>query len=109
VLDLWFAGWSAGEEARVTTAVGESPVVVPWLEVVSAFIERDFDKAAAQLDSMAAISGAALARLWAGEWLVEQGRHAEAAAQLERALPFWRSVGGRRYLHRCESLLAAAS
>jgi class 3 adenylate cyclase/tetratricopeptide (TPR) repeat protein len=109
LLDVWFAAWSAGEEARVTTAVGESPVVVPWLDVVSAFIERDFDKAAAQLESMAAISGAALARLWAGEWLVEQGRHAEAAAQLERALPFWRSVGGWRYLHRCESLLAAAS
>jgi class 3 adenylate cyclase/tetratricopeptide (TPR) repeat protein len=109
VLDLWFAGWSAGEEARVTTAVGESPVVVPWLDVVSAFIERDFDKAAAQLESMAAVSAAALARLWAGEWLVEQGRHGDAAVQLERALPFWRSVGGWRYLGRCESLLAAAS
>jgi tetratricopeptide (TPR) repeat protein len=109
VLDLWFAGWSAGEEARVTTAVGESPVVVPWLDVVSAFIERDFDKAAAQLESMAAVSAAALARLWAGEWLVEQGRHGDAAVQLERALPFWRSAGGWRYLGRCESLLAAAS
>ena len=109
LLDVWFAAWSAGEEARLTAAVGESPVAVPWLDVVSAFIERDFDKAAAQLESMAAISGAALARLWAGEWLVEQGRHADAAVQLERALPFWRSVGAWRYLHRCESLLAAAS
>ena len=93
----------------MTTAVGESPVVVPWLDVVTAFIGRDFDKAAAQLESLAAFSAAALARLWAGEWLVEQSRHAEAAEQLERALPFWRSVGGWRYLHRCESLLAAAS
>jgi hypothetical protein len=109
VLDLWFAAWSAGEEARVTTAVGEAPVDVPWLDVVSAFLERDFDKAAAQLESMAAISAAAMARLWAGEWLVEQGRHADAAVQLERALPFWRSVGAWRYLHRCEALLAAAS
>jgi hypothetical protein len=80
-----------------------------WLDVAAAFIERDFDQAAAQLESMAAISDAALARLWAGEWLVEQGRHADAAVQLERALPFWRSVGGWRYLRRCESLLAAAS
>jgi class 3 adenylate cyclase/tetratricopeptide (TPR) repeat protein len=109
VLDVWFAAWSAREEARLTTAVGESPVAVPWLDVVSAFVERDFDKAAAQLESMGSISGAALARLWAGEWLVEQGRHAEAAVQLERALPFWRSVGAWRYLHKCESLLAAAS
>jgi hypothetical protein len=109
VLELWFAAWSAGEEARVKTAVDESSVAVPWLDVVSAFVERDFDKAAAQLESMAAISAAATARLWAGEWLVEEGRHAEAAVQLERALPFWRSVDAWRYLHRCESLLAAAS
>ena len=109
VLDLWFAGWSAGEEARVAMAMAESRVTAPWLDVVNAFVERDFDKAAAQLESMAAISAAATARLWAGEWLVEEGRHAEAAVQLERALPFWRSVGAWRYLRRCESLLAAAS
>jgi len=109
VLDLWFAAWSCGQELRLKTAVGESPVAVPWLDVVSAFVERDFDKAAAQLESMAAISAAATARLWAGEWLVEEGRHAEAAVQLELALPFWRSVGAWRYLRRCESLLAAAS
>jgi tetratricopeptide (TPR) repeat protein len=109
VLDLWFAGWSAGEEARVATAMAESRVTAPWLDVVNAFVERDFDKAAAQLESMAAISAAATARLWAGEWLVEEGRHAEAAVQLELALPFWRSVGAWRYLRRCESLLAAAS
>jgi class 3 adenylate cyclase/tetratricopeptide (TPR) repeat protein len=109
VLDLWFAAWSSGEEARLKTAVEESPIAVPWLDVVSAFVERDFDKAAAQLESMAAISSAALARLWAGEWLVEEQRQADAAVQLERALPFWRSVGAWRYLRRCESLLAAAS
>jgi hypothetical protein len=109
VLDVWFAAWSAGEEARLTAAVAAFPIAVPWLDVVAAFIERDFGKAAARLESMAAISDAALARLWAGEWLVEEGRHADAAVQLERALPFWRSVGARRYLRRCESLLAAAS
>jgi tetratricopeptide (TPR) repeat protein len=109
VLDLWFAAWSAAEEELLTAAVGEFPIAVPWLDVVAAFIERDFDEAGARLESMAAVSDAALARLWAGEWLVEQGRHADAAVQLERALPFWRSVGAWRYLHRCEALLAAAS
>jgi len=109
ILDAWFAAWPTGQEACLTRAIGESPVSVRWLDVLSAFIERDFDKAIAQLESMAATSPAALARLWAGEWLVEQGRPADAAAQLERALPFWRSVGAWRYLHRCEALLAAAS
>ena len=85
LLDVWFAAWSAGEEARLTAAVREFSVAVPWLDVVSAFVERDFDKAAAQLESMASVSGAALARLWAGEWLVEQGRHADAAVQSSSA------------------------
>jgi tetratricopeptide (TPR) repeat protein len=109
VLDLWFAAWSSGEEESLTAAVGESPIAVPWLDVVGAFVERDFEKAAARLESMSATTDAALARLWAGEWLAEEGRHADAAVQLERALPFWRSVGAWRYVRRCESLLAAAS
>ncbi|MBA3734644.1 MAG: AAA family ATPase [Actinobacteria bacterium] len=109
LLDVWLAAWSAGEEARLTTAVAKAPVAVPWLEVVSLFVERDFERAAGQLESIGAVSAVGLARLWAGEWLVQEGRHADAAVQLERALPFWRSVGARRYLGRCESLLAAAS
>src|SRR3954451_15069334 len=56
VLDLWFAAWSSGEEARLKAAIEESLVAVPWLDVVSTFIERDFDKAAAQLESIGAIS-----------------------------------------------------
>ena len=67
VLDLWFAAWSAAEEELLTAAVGEFPIAVPWLDVVAAFIERDFDEAGARLESMAAVSDAALARLWAGE------------------------------------------
>jgi tetratricopeptide (TPR) repeat protein len=109
VLDLWFASSSAGQEARLKSAIAESALAVPWFEVVTALIERAFDTAAAKLDSIGAISIAAQARLWAGERLVEEGLHAEAAAQLERSLPFWRSVGAWAYLGRCESLLAAAS
>ena len=48
-------------------------------------------------------------RLWAAEWLLEQGRRAEADAELERSLAFWRSVGATRYLRQGDALLAAAS
>jgi class 3 adenylate cyclase/tetratricopeptide (TPR) repeat protein len=109
VLDLWRAAWTAGQEARLIAAVEACPISVPWLHAVEAFVEREFEGAATTLETIGALSGAALARLWAGEWLVEQGRHADAAVQLGRALPFWRSVGARRYVSRCESLLAAAS
>ena len=54
-------------------------------------IERDFAGAVVQLDAMGGASRAALARLWASEWLVEHGRTAEASPFLEHSLAFWRS------------------
>jgi hypothetical protein len=109
VLDAWLAVRAAGDEARLLRAIEEFPVAIPWLEVATALIDRDFGAAIERLEVMGAFSAAAEARMWAGEWLVEQGRQAEANVQLERALVFWRTVGARGYLQRSESLLAAAS
>jgi hypothetical protein len=109
VLDAWLALWSTGKEAQMQSAIKEFAVVIPWLEVATSLIQRDFGAAVGRLEDMGALSAAAEARLWAGEWLVQQGRQAEANVQLERALAFWRSVGARRYVQRSESLLAAAS
>jgi hypothetical protein len=72
-------------------------------------IERDFTGAVDQLEEMGAASCAALARLWTSEWLVENGRAADAPQFLEPSLAFWRSVGAPAYAQRGESLLAAAS
>jgi class 3 adenylate cyclase/tetratricopeptide (TPR) repeat protein len=52
---------------------------------------------------------AAVARLLAAEQLVEQGRRAEADAQLHRALAFYRAAGATRIVRDAEALLAAAS
>ena len=108
-LDAWCALWLTGEEARLQSAIEEFALANPWLEVATSLIQRDFGAAIARLELMGAFSAAAEARLWAGEWLVQQGRQAEANVQLERALAFWRPVGARRYLERSEYLLAAAS
>jgi class 3 adenylate cyclase/tetratricopeptide (TPR) repeat protein len=108
VLDLWFAARGTGNEARLQDGI-DALHSIPWLEAATSLIRRDFDAAAKQLDVMSATSAAALARLWGAEWLVEQGRRQEANLQLERSLPFWRSVGATRYLRRSESLLATAS
>ena len=43
------------------------------------------------------------------DWKIEEGQLAEAGTQLQAALPFWHSVGARRYLEQGESLLAASS
>jgi hypothetical protein len=108
VLEAWYAAWRTDEEARLDAAIAAMPPN-PWTEVASALIRRDFAAAVARLDGMGAVSVAALARLWAAEWLVEQGRRAEASEHLERSVAFWRSVGASAYARRGESLRAAAS
>jgi hypothetical protein len=49
----------------------------------------------------------ASARLFGGEEATEDGRRAEGAAQIERALAFHRSVGAEFLVRRGEDLLAA--
>jgi hypothetical protein len=44
-----------------------------------------------------------------GEALAHSGRRNEAAAQLEQALAYWRSVGATRYIRESEALLAASA
>jgi class 3 adenylate cyclase/tetratricopeptide (TPR) repeat protein len=109
VLDGWFTAWSLGEESRFQSAIEGVRVVVAWLEAAMFLIERDFGAAATTLEGMGAVAPAADVRLWAGQWLVDQGRPADAAVHLDRAAAFFRTVGAGGYLRRCESLLSAAS
>jgi class 3 adenylate cyclase/tetratricopeptide (TPR) repeat protein len=108
VLEAWYAARRTGDEARLGAAIDAMPGNA-WLRAAASMIERDFAGAVTQLEEMGAASCAALARLWTSEWLVEQGRAAEARPFLERSLAFWRSVGASAYAQRGESLLAAAS
>jgi tetratricopeptide (TPR) repeat protein len=108
VLDAWYAAWRTTQEAQLDNAIAAMPPNL-WAEIASTMIQRGFSTAAARLDVMGAVSAAALVRLWAAEWFVEQGRRGEASEHLERSLTFWRSVGAKAYARRGESLLAAAS
>ena len=108
VLEAWYAARHTGDEGRLDAAIKSMPSNA-WLRVASSMIERDFVGAVSRLDEMGAASCAALARLWTSEWLVENGRAAEAAHFLEQSLAFWRSVGAPAYVQRGESLRAAAS
>jgi hypothetical protein len=108
VIELWFALWRLGREEQLGDALDAS-TPSPWTRAAKALMGRDFATAAEIVGGLGADSVEALIRLWAAEWLVEQGRRPEADAELRRALPFWRSVGATRYVSRGESLLAAAS
>ena len=108
VLDAWYVGWRTDDEARLAAAIRTMPPN-PWLAAAASMISRDFASAASCLDEIEAVSCAALARLWASELLVDQGRRSEALGFLGRSLAFWQSVGASAYTRRGELLLAAAS
>jgi hypothetical protein len=109
IVDAWLAASTTNTEERLGAAIDGLALDLPWLDAVRLLIRRDIDEAAETLEKIGAVSVGAEVRLWGGEWLLEQGRHAEASVQLERSRAFWRSVGAREYLNRSETLLAAAS
>jgi class 3 adenylate cyclase/tetratricopeptide (TPR) repeat protein len=106
VIDAWYAAWRTGSEERLQADIDQRHQT-PWLQAASALVRRDFDTAAGLLDGIGAVSVGALVRLWAAEWLDEQGRRPEANAHLEQSLAFWQSVGATGYAQRSESLRAA--
>jgi hypothetical protein len=85
------------------------PVATPWVDAARAIADGEFVRAAQALGQMGHASGEADARLRAAEALMEEGRRAEADAQLAQALAFYRSVGATVYVQRGEALLAASA
>ena len=81
----------------------------PWTDAVRAYAAGEFATAAETLERIGSKPEEADARLRAAERLAGEGRRAEADAQLQRALAFYRSVGATRYLRECEALLAATA
>jgi hypothetical protein len=82
---------------------------LPWVEAAAAVCAGEFLRAADLLGEIGYRPGEAYARLRAAKQLVEQGRRAEADAELQRALAFWREVGATRYVREGEELLAASA
>jgi class 3 adenylate cyclase/tetratricopeptide (TPR) repeat protein len=109
ILDAWLAASMTDNEALLRRAVEAAAVDVPWLDATTLLMQREFEEAAGTLEGLGADCVAAEVRLWGGEWLLQQGRRAEAGVELQRSRSFWRSVGARGYIHRSEALLAAAS
>jgi tetratricopeptide (TPR) repeat protein len=90
-------------------ALAASAPDIPWVRAATAICSGDFGQAAEVLEEIGYRPGEAYARLRAAKELVEAGRRAEADAQLQRALAFWREVGATRYVREGEALLAASA
>jgi hypothetical protein len=82
---------------------------LPWAVAAGAICAGDFRRAAEVLAGIGYRPGEAYARLRAARQLVEEGRRAEADAELQRSLAFWREVGAKRYVREGEALLAASA
>ncbi len=81
----------------------------PWVEAAAAICSGEFRRAADVLGDIGCRSGEAYARLRAAKQLVEVGPRAEADAELNRALVFYREVGATGYVREGEALLAASA
>ena len=90
-------------------ALAASAPDIPWVRAATAICSGDFGQAAEVLEQIGYRPGEAYARLRAAKELVEDGRRAEADAQLQQALAFWREVGATRYVREGEALLAASA
>jgi class 3 adenylate cyclase/tetratricopeptide (TPR) repeat protein len=84
-------------------------ISTPWLDAARAYGSGELEKAAAVLGEIGAAPDDAFVRLRAAEALVQAGRRAEADAQLQQALAFYRSVGATAYIREAESLFAASA
>jgi tetratricopeptide (TPR) repeat protein len=79
-----------------------------WFQVCRLIVAGDLER----LTDLAAKRGdfqlEAEVRLRAAKQALHEGRHEEAAAQADKALTFYRSVGATRYIREAETLLAAS-
>jgi tetratricopeptide (TPR) repeat protein len=102
----FFAGeLGIAEEVR---AVLESAPPSRWRDIALAGVDGDIDREVDFLEEMGLATAVAQARLRLGERLIEAGRRAEGAAELQKALEFYRSVGASFFIERAEALLATA-
>jgi tetratricopeptide (TPR) repeat protein len=90
-------------------SVVEDRTATRWLDAARAYTAGAFEEAADILADMGAVAEEALAHLRAAAVLAQAGRRAEADAQLQQALAFYRSVGATAYVREAESLFAASA
>jgi tetratricopeptide (TPR) repeat protein len=106
--DLLMVVSVVGREDRLLAGLAKVEQMSPWRKAAVAALSADPRAAAEIYRNMGAGPEEARARLQAAEQLVREGRRAEADAELEQALAFWRSVGATAYVREGEALLAEA-
>jgi tetratricopeptide (TPR) repeat protein len=90
-------------------AAAENVPTSPWTKAARAAASGDLGSAAELYGQIGARAMEAEARLLHAEALVRARRRAEANAELDRALPYFRSIGAGAFIRRAEKLVAATA
>ena len=109
VLDLAWILTRLGRQDELLAAAAKAELRTRWLDVATAFARGDVELAGDMCADMGVIPNEAYTRLRAAEKLVQEGRRADADAQLRRALEFYRSVGASFYVREAEALMAESA
>ena len=107
--DIAVALVALGQDTELVALVDGSRIKTPWRKAAAAYVSGDFQAAAAEYSAIGALPEEADARLRAAERLFGEGRRAEADAELNRSLAFWRSVGATAYVGQGEALLTTGA
>jgi class 3 adenylate cyclase/tetratricopeptide (TPR) repeat protein len=79
-----------------------------WAEAARWYFAREFGRAAEAYREIGTLTDEAEARFRSGLMLLEEGKRPEGAADMERALAFYRGVGAAYYVRRGEEAMADA-
>jgi class 3 adenylate cyclase/tetratricopeptide (TPR) repeat protein len=107
VLELAWILTGLGRGAEFLELVARAERSTKWLEAATAFARGDLELAADICAEIGVVANEAYTRLRAAGKLLEEGRRADAEAQLQRALEFYRSVGATFYIREAEALMTA--
>jgi class 3 adenylate cyclase/tetratricopeptide (TPR) repeat protein len=112
VVELPSVAWVAlafGRGAEVLEIADGEVLKSPWLLAGQSIAAGDLRAAADVFNEIGARVDEALYRLRAAQQLASEGRRAEADAQLQPALAFFRAADAKRYVREGEALLAASA
>jgi tetratricopeptide (TPR) repeat protein len=98
-----------GRGAELVALAGTVARPTPWLQAATAIARGHFNRAADIYAAIGSLPDKAYVHLRAAEQQLSTGRTAEAKAQLQQALAFYRQVAATGYLRQADELVATSA